>query len=93
MKKLIFGLIGVVLIVSAVLFFTNRPIMNQDPLTNNSSNTNNSNTPSPTTGTTRVNMDMTSWKTYRSDDLAVEFKYPSEWSLEGGVSLNAECFG
>ena len=31
------------------------------------------------------------WKTYRSNELGVEFQYPFEWNLEGGASLNTDC--
>ncbi len=37
-------------------------------------------------------VDTSNWKTYKSKELGIEFRYPSEWNLKGGVSLNTDCF-
>ena len=90
-NKIIISTVAVILIAAGVYFV----LVNKSEQSNNqqtSTNTQPTNQVNPTPTSAQSTSAITNWKTYKSKELGIEFQYPSEWNLEGGVSLNADCF-
>jgi hypothetical protein len=67
----ILSIVGLVLVVSACV---KKPAINNNVTLSNVDGSQNTNT-----STTTEEIDISNWKTYRNEELGVEFKYPEDW--------------